>query len=284
MTLVPESLLENLQSPRPAILQPSSARKTSELDVEIRHILEDPGLSDSEKAEKYSQKLREFLFHKNRAVEPPTVYVKQQDVTNKVPVNQTVVSDKVTIDESSQVMPSQVRSMPPLQSDILTTVPKSLKTKAGLLIEKLHQTPNITWDDKGTVAIQGKNITGSNITDLVNDLLRKRKYFNPIGWQELGKALSGYNLPQDLIGNADRYHYMTNPPPKVTPKGTPVYKQRRRSPSAEFMSRRGWMKPATSPAYIIDKTNSVQDLESTPSRRKTRRRQVSPDWLPYRNK
>jgi hypothetical protein len=33
--------------------------------------------------------------------------------------------------------------------------------------------------------------------DLVNDVLRKRKYFNPQEWETFGEALREANVPQD---------------------------------------------------------------------------------------
>jgi hypothetical protein len=40
--------------------------------------------------------------------------------------------------------------------------------------------------------------------ELVNDVLSKRKYFNPQGWETFGEALREANVPQDLIGHEDR--------------------------------------------------------------------------------
>jgi hypothetical protein len=45
-----------------------------------------------------------------------------------------------------------------------------------------------------------ETVQGSNLVDLVNDVLRKRKYFNPQGWETFGEALREANVPQDLIG------------------------------------------------------------------------------------
>jgi hypothetical protein len=36
---------------------------------------------------------------------------------------------------------------------------------------------------------KGETVQGSNVVDLVNDVLRKRKYFNPQGWETFGEAL-----------------------------------------------------------------------------------------------
>jgi hypothetical protein len=36
---------------------------------------------------------------------------------------------------------------------------------------------------------------------IVNDVLRKRKYLNPQGWETFWEALREANIPQDLIGH-----------------------------------------------------------------------------------
>ena len=69
--------------------------------------------------------------------------------------------------------------------------------------------PNITWSEKGELKYKGETVRGSNVVDLVNDVLRKRKYFNPQGWETFGEALREASVPQDLIGHEDRWKYIT---------------------------------------------------------------------------
>ena len=47
------------------------------------------------------------------------------------------------------------------------------------------------------------------MVDLVNDVLSKKKYFNPQGWEQFGEALREANVSQDLIGHEDRWRYIT---------------------------------------------------------------------------
>jgi hypothetical protein len=44
---------------------------------------------------------------------------------------------------------------------------------------------DIIWNEKGELKYKYKIVHGSNIVDLVNDVLRKRKYFNPEGYGKL---------------------------------------------------------------------------------------------------
>jgi hypothetical protein len=53
---------------------------------------------------------------------------------------------------------------------------------------------------------------------------RKRKYFNPQGWETFGEALREANVPQDLIGQENRWKYITQT------KRTPRSRKRQQSP------------------------------------------------------
>ena len=59
----------------------------------------------------------------------------------------------------------------------------------------------MSWDEDGTVKLYGKPIQGSNIIDLVNDVVRQRKGSEPTGWQLFAEGLRKLNIPQDVIGN-----------------------------------------------------------------------------------
>jgi hypothetical protein len=103
-----------------------------------------------------------------------------------------------------------------LDDEILESVPKTMKAKAQLLLKKMKSSPDISWNEKGELKYKGETVQGSNVVDLVNDVLRKRKYFNPQGWETFGEALREANVPQDLIGHDDRWRFITQT--KRTPR------------------------------------------------------------------
>lgn len=90
------------------------------------------------------------------------------------------------------------------QEEILKTLPKPYKTKGELLFKRLCTSDVITWDNQGRVSINGSAIPGSNITDLVCDVVRFKKSGNPAGWRQFVEALSTINVPQEFIGNPRR--------------------------------------------------------------------------------
>ena len=57
------------------------------------------------------------------------------------------------------------------------------------------------WNDKGELLYENKPIPGSHVVDLVNDTLRHRKGFEPVGWSVFARGLARMNVPEKLIRN-----------------------------------------------------------------------------------
>ena len=52
--------------------------------------------------------------------------------------------------------------------------------------------------------MEGSIIPNSNIVDLVNDIMQKRKGFNPEHSNTFAKALAKINVPRDYLKNPDQ--------------------------------------------------------------------------------
>jgi hypothetical protein len=100
-----------------------------------------------------------------------------------------------------------------------------MKAKVQLLLKKMKSSPDISWNEKEELKYKGETVQGSNVVDLVNDVLSKRKYFNPQGWETFGEALREANVPHNLIGHEDRWRYITQT------KRTPRSRKQQQSPS-----------------------------------------------------
>jgi hypothetical protein len=119
-----------------------------------------------------------------------------------------------------------------INNEILESVPKTMKAKVQLLLKKMKSSPDISLNEKGELKYKGETVQGSNVVDLVNNVLSKRQYFNPQGWETFGEALREANVPQDLNGHEDRWRYITQTkrtPIRPYPPKTPQ-KQKERSP------------------------------------------------------
>ena len=91
-----------------------------------------------------------------------------------------------------------------IEEEILESVPKTMKTKAELLVWKMKADHSIAWSEKGELKYKGETVRGSNVVYLVNDVLRKRNYFNLQGLETFSEALREVNVPQYWIGHEDR--------------------------------------------------------------------------------
>ena len=87
----------------------------------------------------------------------------------------------------------------------MDTVPKTMQAKVRRLMEHLKR--DIAWTARGELIHEGVPVAGSNVVDLVNDLLRKRKT-DPTGWQPLARQLRAINLPMELVGNVAHRAYI----------------------------------------------------------------------------
>ena len=94
------------------------------------------------------------------------------------------------------------------EREIYDSVPKSMQRKAKLLIDKIKSRSDIRWNDKGELFCEQKVGPDSNIVDLVNETMRKRKHFEPTGCEVFATWLKEANVPQGLVGNPRRWEYM----------------------------------------------------------------------------
>ena len=155
------------------------------LDKKMQTILEREEMSADERLKLYDQSFTRYLnIHDD--YRPRPVVVAPESVKEDEPVTQDLIDN-----------------------EILESVSKTMKAKAQLLLKKMKSSPDISWSEKGELKYKGETVQESNVMDLVNDVLRKRKYFNKQGWETFGEALREANVPQDLIGHEDRWRYIS---------------------------------------------------------------------------
>ena len=68
-----------------------------------------------------------------------------------------------------------------------------------------HLKRDISWTARGELIHEGVPVAGSNVVDVVNDMLRKT---DPTGWQPFARQLRAMNLPMELVGNIARRDYI----------------------------------------------------------------------------
>lgn len=185
MVLLPEDNYKYLasQSLQLEPLRTTQTRGTNltRKDDEMHEVLES-NLSADEKWKRYEQLLNRYLFFKNPL---------------KRKLDSSGDENNTTAKEDSRGIPIE---------KIIATLPKnSKKTGENLLdfITSADGKHKITWNEKGIVKVDKKEIHGSNIIDLVNDIARKRRTFTAVGRNTFVNILNELGVPREFIGNTD---------------------------------------------------------------------------------
>ena len=198
MAIVPYKMLEEMnqwkseqqqQQQRPELPPDPDVVQIVSFQKEMESVLKRNDLSESEKAHQFGQALQKFQSVRERILYPLQPTVTSTTETTPTPTTTTTTTDST--DER-----------------ILESVPPTVRRKAKLLLQMLHSHPNVSYNEQGELEYGGKVITGSNIIDLVNDVLRHRKSFQPHGWQVFSQVLKEMNVPQEYVGNRKRWLYM----------------------------------------------------------------------------
>ena len=166
-------------------------RKFYEARQEMNDWLENYDEPEDTKATMYAQQLQRVNQLKNQVVrlEPSPV----QMITH---TEQTMTSESDTSEQLSVT-----------DKQIIYSIPKTMQNRAKLLIQKQkHHLDVISWNDNRELVLDGSTIPNSNIVDLVNDVMRKRKCFNPERSGTFAKALAKINVPEFYVRNPDQIY------------------------------------------------------------------------------
>lgn len=198
MALVDPQVLELLKSPKHRNTPAEESMDT--LDGEMKNILNNHRLSTDEKVKLYNQTLGKFVkVQTDYRHKPIKVELNTKKELNPTPNLSPPEAGSVIVEDAND--------------DLIQSVPKTMQKRARILIEKLKNSNEIGWNPKGEITVKGNLIKNSNISDLVNDALRKRKHFNPRGWEDFAHVLRQVNAPQDIVRNQDRWAFMYGAPP-----------------------------------------------------------------------
>lgn len=174
--------------------------KLQGLESDMRNILDRTDLHDDVKMNLYGHTLQKYLQYENsRKTEPFSVKM-------STPARKTTETAETveTRDDATTQQTEAPTSDVDQTSHILKSVPKTFHRRAKLLLDKLKQNDVMTWNKNDELIYRGNLVKGSNIVDLVNDTLREKRGFNPLGWQYFARGLAKSNAPESIIGNESR--------------------------------------------------------------------------------
>ena len=200
MALVEPRLLASLQHQKCHEHQSSILEKElCRLDQAMQDVLDRKDVPQEEKLNLYQQILQKYLLFKDKA-EPLEVKVIGTPSVSQEPIPAATTTPVITL--------AQDDPKTSIESQIIQSAPKNLRQKASALLKRIKQDNNIEWNTKGELVYKGEVVPKSHIHDLVQDVLRKRKNHVPRGWETFARALKESNIPQDLVGNQERWQWM----------------------------------------------------------------------------
>ena len=166
--------------------------KYYEARQEMNDWLEKDDVPEDTEATMYAQQLQSVNQLKNQVFKP-----------EPSPGQMITQTERTMTSQSDNVTPSQ--QLNATDKQIIDSVPKTMQNRAKLLIQKLKDHSDvISWNDNGQLVLEGSVVLSSNIVDLVNDIMRKRKGFNPEHSNTFAKALAKINVTEDYVRNPDR--------------------------------------------------------------------------------
>ena len=178
MALVDPILLETLRNPT----QPPVDTTLRDLDADMTNILDRTDIEVSDKVRLCNQALLRYNGMTKTRANKPTRYAVLRE--------EKVVNEEDADEENDSA------------GEIVATMPKSLHMKVRVLTARLKNM--VDGNDIGELPHEGVAIPGSNVTDLVHDLVRRRNTFDPIGWRQLASQLCSSNMPMELMANVAR--------------------------------------------------------------------------------
>ena len=144
----------------------------------MNDILSSKELDDEAKATLYNQVLQRYLTYYDQRKGQP-LHVK---LTTPKPVE--TPKPEESSEETSKESTAEAETIPTsaVEQEVIKSVPKLYKTGARQLLDKIKENSDVlNWNEKGELMYENKPISGSHIVDLVNDILRHRKGFEPVG-------------------------------------------------------------------------------------------------------
>lgn len=199
-----------------SVKQPA-AISMAHLDADMKEILEKKDLGEEDKAKLYGNVLQRYLEMKKQSAAAASSGLRPA-------VNAIARKEEEEEEPQQKKKKEEEQSEETVAEDVLKSVPSKYREKAALLMDKIRRRSDVMgWDSDGRLVYKGKTVPHTNIEDLVNDVMRKRRQFEPVGWETFASGLKEMNVPTDLIGHKERAKYMESSTFATSPKMAAVF-------------------------------------------------------------
>jgi hypothetical protein len=217
MTLVPyDALLSHASQNNPYFRQTldsaePSVRKIKTLQLEIANLMDDPNLSESDKAVFLSQLQGQYDGLLNRYRQTLPGYSPIPPISSPPPP-QSKASQLTAGQHQQQGTHAPLGIKQENKNIALLAIPKPYKNRAGQVIDAISNHPQFSVNDKNEIVIGEQAIPGSNLVDLlIHSVTPKSSLANLEGLESFTKVLREANVPRSFL-NKRVAVYETEPP------------------------------------------------------------------------
>lgn len=157
---------------------------------EMKAVANDSNLTDFEKNELFASLIPKFLRDFQGALTVP----KKEALLGKV----TEHDKKPVPNDTSRAEPLNSTPKKRLsRSYIVSMLPRDAQAKAGQLLTDLYENDKFDWNERGVVKYEGKEIKGSNISNLLIDVFKNQRdtlHSSVTAWNKFKRALEGEDI------------------------------------------------------------------------------------------
>lgn len=172
MALIPLDMLQRINKPDLTPIRSPNQDQLEKTIGEMSNILHDDQLPDDTKSSRFNEKIKDF----------------------------TIYADKITTPTAAATAIAKNPIQPTFSS-----LPKTFQQPAKILLTELERFPNrVNWSNN-ELTVDGKRLVGSNLVDLVGDVLRNRKTASSQPYMDTFlQLLADLNVPETFIRNKNR--------------------------------------------------------------------------------
>lgn len=233
MVMVPEDAYTSLVGQQQQLMPPV-AMQLSNLDNELKSILNNPSLGVDEKYNSYYRTFNRYSHLQGK----PTVLLPEPPREHKQVEQKPEMVDNMTS--------TVVVGVPVSEKGLLDNLPKIARRRGKLLLEHLKRKEQIQWADTGELLVNDRPVEGSNVTDLFHFFTRDRpSVVPPKGAREFAELLQETNVPVEAVvpdsfnkAGTLTFDLGTLFSPNRSPKKTPRKKTTERKPKPTLGKRK----------------------------------------------
>ena len=189
MYLVPKELLKLIEEKQSQRVKPLTS-KIGKLDQQLESMLNTDALPADEQLKLYNQSAQQWQTYQEKDNQPIPVML-QSNTTSTTDIQAPTKSSSRTVYDS-----------------VIESIPKTFQRQAKWLLQRIQNSDHLGWNEQGELIVDGNPVPGTHMVDLINDVVRRRKTSQPMGWRVFSRALNRLNVPQEVVGNKDRWAFM----------------------------------------------------------------------------